>query len=87
MSAEYKFENHLQNEEETRTQSKVRLTDLLSRINEEKKIERNRYDGQKVFETRTLTFEPYPYDEIEDVIVKIQENKPMSKTKKWIIVS
>ena len=42
MSAEYKFENHLQNEEETRTQCKVRLTDLLSRINEEKKIERNR---------------------------------------------
>ena len=42
MSAEYKFENHLQIEEETRTQSKVRLTDLLSRINEEKKIERNR---------------------------------------------
>ena len=42
MSAEYKFENHLQNEEETRTQSKVRLTDLLSRINEEKKLERNR---------------------------------------------
>ncbi len=42
MSAEYKFENHLQNKEETRTQSKVRLTDLLSRINEEKKIERNR---------------------------------------------
>ena len=42
MSAEYKFANHLQNEEETRTQSKVRLTDLLSRINEEKKIERNR---------------------------------------------
>lgn len=42
MSAEYKFKNHLQNEEEARTQSKVRLTDLLSRINEEKKIERNR---------------------------------------------
>ena len=42
MSAEYKFENHLQNEEEAKTQSKVRLTDLLSRINEEKKIERNR---------------------------------------------
>ena len=36
MSAEYKFESHLQKEEE-RTQSKVRLTDLLSRINEEKK--------------------------------------------------
>ena len=41
MSAEYKFESHLQKEEE-RTQSKVRLTDLLSRINEEKKTERNR---------------------------------------------
>ena len=39
-----------------------------------KKVERNRYDGEKVFETRTLTFEPYPYDEIDDVIVKIQEN-------------
>lgn len=42
MSAEYKFESHLQKEEEERTQSKVRLTDLLSRINEEKKTERNR---------------------------------------------
>lgn len=42
MSAEYKFENHLQNQEEIRSQSKVKLTDLLSRINEEKKIERNR---------------------------------------------
>ena len=39
MSAEYKFENH---SEEVRQQSKVKLTDLLSRINEEKKIERNR---------------------------------------------
>ncbi len=39
MSAEYKFENHTQ---EMRQQSKVKLTDLLSRINEEKKIERNR---------------------------------------------
>ena len=39
-----------------------------------KKVERNRYDGEKVFETRTLIFEPYPYDEIDDVIVKIQEN-------------
>lgn len=42
MSAEYKFEKHLQNQEEIRSQSKVKLTDLLSRINEEKKIERNR---------------------------------------------
>ena len=38
-----------------------------------KTVERNRYDGEKVFETRALTFEPYPYDEIDDVIIKIQE--------------
>ena len=35
MSSNYKFENHA---EEIRQQSKVKLTDLLSRINEEKKI-------------------------------------------------
>ncbi len=34
-----KFEHHA---EEIRQQSKVKLTDLLTRINEEKKIERNR---------------------------------------------
>ena len=39
MSTQFKFENHT---EEMRQQSKVKLTDLLSRINEEKKIERNR---------------------------------------------
>ena len=39
MSSHSKFENHAQ---EMRVQSKVKLTDLLSRINEEKKIERNR---------------------------------------------
>ena len=39
MSSQFKFENHT---EEMRQQSKVKLTDLLSRINEEKKIERNR---------------------------------------------
>ena len=39
MSAHYKFKN---NSEEMSHQSKVKLTDLLSRINEEKKIERNR---------------------------------------------
>ena len=39
MSSQYKFENH---SEELRQQSKVKLTDLLNRINEEKKIERNR---------------------------------------------
>ena len=39
MSSQYKYENNI---EEMRQQSKVKLTDLLSRINEEKKIERNR---------------------------------------------
>ena len=39
MSSQHKFENHV---EDMRQQSKVKLTDLLSRINEEKKIERNR---------------------------------------------
>ena len=39
MSSQYKFENNV---EEMRQQSKVKLTDLLSRINEEKKTERNR---------------------------------------------
>ena len=39
MSSQYKFDNNV---EEMRQQSKVKLTDLLSRINEEKKIERNR---------------------------------------------
>ena len=39
MSTQFKFENHT---EELRQQSKVKLTDLLSRINEEKKVERNR---------------------------------------------
>ena len=39
MSSQYQFENH---SEEIRQQSKVKLTDLLTRINEEKKIERNR---------------------------------------------
>ncbi len=34
--------NSNNNQNEVNMQSKVRLTDLLSRINEEKKIERNR---------------------------------------------
>ena len=41
MSAEYKFNSH-EEVQEMRTQTKVKLTDLLSRINEEKKLERNR---------------------------------------------
>ena len=39
MSSQYKISNETS---EIRDQSKVRLTDLLSRINEEKKLERNR---------------------------------------------
>tara|TARA_B100000242_G_scaffold291381_1_gene264569 strand:+ start:362 stop:544 length:183 start_codon:yes stop_codon:yes gene_type:complete len=39
MSSQYKYENQ---SEEISHQSKVKLTDLLSRINQEKKIERNR---------------------------------------------
>ena len=39
MSSHYKLDNH---SEKFKEQSKVNLTDLLSRINEEKKIERNR---------------------------------------------
>tara|TARA_B100000123_G_C25412238_1_gene289236 strand:+ start:300 stop:482 length:183 start_codon:yes stop_codon:yes gene_type:complete len=39
MSSQYKYENQTS---DLSHQSKVKLTDLLSRINEEKKIERNR---------------------------------------------
>ena len=40
MSSEIKFENHNKSEENS-VKSTVRLTDLLSRLNEEKKKERN----------------------------------------------
>jgi|TARA_B110000444_G_C18356093_1_gene373916 hypothetical protein len=40
MSTEIKFENHIKPEENS-IKSKVKLTDLLSRLNEEKKKERN----------------------------------------------
>ncbi len=39
MSTQYKFDNHV---EEVKHHNKVKITDLLNRINEEKKIERNR---------------------------------------------
>ena len=39
MSSQYKYENQ---SNDISHQSKVKLTDLLSRTNEEKKIERNR---------------------------------------------
>ncbi len=41
MSAEYKFESHEQEELKSSEKSKVKLTDLLSRLNQEKKKERN----------------------------------------------
>ena len=40
MSSQYKFENH--SVDEIRPHNKVKLTDLLSRINQEKKVERKR---------------------------------------------
>ena len=40
MSAEYKFENHSNSNQELNTKGKVKLTELLSRLNEEKKQER-----------------------------------------------
>ena len=40
MSAEYKFENHNNPEKNETLKGKVKLTDLLSRLNEEKKQER-----------------------------------------------
>mgnify|MGYP001300638634 CR=1 FL=1 len=39
MSSQYKVEKSV---EDTKSQSKVKLSDLLNRINEERKIERNR---------------------------------------------
>ena len=40
MSSEIKFENH-NSQEENSSKSRVKLTDLLYRLNEEKKKERN----------------------------------------------
>ena len=53
MSSQYKYD---QQSEEFRDQSKVRLTDLLSRINEEKKIERNRNLALSVAAVSALLF-------------------------------
>ena len=41
MSTQYNFKNHRQSELNI-SQSKVEVTDLLSRLNEEKKIEKKR---------------------------------------------
>mgnify|MGYP001352146041 CR=1 FL=1 len=47
MSAEYKFENHNSSEkfQELKDNSKVKLTDLLFRLNEEKKKDDNIVDA------------------------------------------
>ena len=39
-----------------------------------KNIQRHRYKDKKIFETRTLTFDPYPYSQIDLVIGLIQDN-------------
>ena len=41
---------------------------------EMKNVVRNSYDGDKIVKQRILTFEPYPYDEIDMVIKKIQDS-------------
>ena len=39
-----------------------------------KRVERHRYKEKKVFETRTLEFEPYPMSEIDTVMKLIRDN-------------
>lgn len=39
-----------------------------------KTVERHRYSGKKIFQTRTLTFEPYAMTEIESVMALIRDN-------------
>ena len=41
---------------------------------EMKEVIRNSYDGDKIVKQRILTFEPYPYDEIDVVTQKIQDS-------------
>ena len=49
-----------------------------------KTIERHRYRDKKIFQTRTLTFEPYPMTEIESVMGLISSNlKPEMVSKKY----
>jgi len=49
-----------------------------------KSVERSRYNGKIPFETRTLTFEPFQYSEIEMVMKLIAENlSPDLLTKKY----
>ena len=47
-------------------------------------VERHRYRDKRIFQTRTLTFEPYPMTDIELVVGSIASNlKPEMVTKKY----
>lgn len=49
-----------------------------------KTIERHRYRDKKIFQTRTLTYNPYPMTEIESVMGLIASNlKPEMVSKKY----
>jgi len=49
-----------------------------------KTIERHRYKDKQIFQTRTLTYNPYPMTEIESVMELISSNlKPEMVTKKY----
>ena len=49
-----------------------------------KTIERHRYKNKKIFQTRTLTYNPYPMTEIESVMGLIASNlKPEMVSKKY----
>ena len=49
-----------------------------------KTIERHRYKDKEIFQTRTLTYNPYPMTEIESVMGSIASNlKPEMVTKKY----
>ena len=39
-----------------------------------KVVQRNKYEGKNIIQTRTIKFEPYSYNQIELVIKKIQDN-------------
>ena len=49
-----------------------------------KTIDRHRYDGKKIFETRSLTFTPYPMTDIELVMgfIRLKLSPDMLKGRK-----
>ena len=49
-----------------------------------KTVERHRYDGKLITQTRRLVFEPFEWEEIETVMQKIADNlEPSMVTKKY----